>query len=195
MTGPRVWTIARRRRLREAWSTTTSAVLAAEFGLSKYAVDHQIKREGLATKQNSHRCCVGCDADLPRNSGGLWCSEPCYQDWAARVASAPPRVGPLKPKPEIVVVAPLPTSRFKPESVAKRLEWEARRAQKADFLGADVHEIDEVQAEIRAIRLARAARMKRRDCLTCGVEFLSDGPGNRLCGKCRVKTESIYESA
>lgn len=31
----------------------------------------------------------------------------------------------------------------------------------------------------------RRTRQKSRHCITCGQSFLSDGPGNRMCDKCR----------
>lgn len=37
----------------------------------------------------------------------------------------------------------------------------------------------------KANRLEREARSARRDCLCCGVPFLSLGRGHRLCARCR----------
>ena len=33
----------------------------------------------------------------------------------------------------------------------------------------------------------KARRTKNRCCLKCQVEFMSEGPGNRICGKCQKK--------
>lgn len=52
--------------------------------------------------------------------------------------------------------------------------------------GKDVHG---PACHVRAIealeRLKRKAQMKDRPCMTCSTVFKSDGPGNRMCPKCR----------
>lgn len=34
---------------------------------------------------------------------------------------------------------------------------------------------------------------RRRPCLCCGKDFQSDGPHNRLCGRCRNQSTSPYQ--
>ncbi len=41
------------------------------------------------------------------------------------------------------------------------------------------------QALALADRLNRAARSRQRNCLTCGTTFVSEGPHNRMCDRCR----------
>ncbi|QPM89128.1 hypothetical protein [Pseudooceanicola algae] len=43
----------------------------------------------------------------------------------------------------------------------------------------------EYTAHSAATRLERQRRQKTRNCLCCGGQFLSDGPGNRMCNPCR----------
>lgn len=45
------------------------------------------------------------------------------------------------------------------------------------------------KADERADRLERLARRKRRACLTCGSEFTSEGPHNRMCAPCRQNSQ------
>lgn len=40
-------------------------------------------------------------------------------------------------------------------------------------------------AEAARDRLERKARSKDRACLCCGTRFMSEGPHNRLCARCR----------
>lgn len=40
-------------------------------------------------------------------------------------------------------------------------------------------------AESALERIERARRVKTRSCLTCGQEFRSEGPHNRMCDGCR----------
>ena len=40
-------------------------------------------------------------------------------------------------------------------------------------------------------RVARPNPRRRRACLTCARPFLSDGPGNRMCGDCRVAATDV----
>ena len=42
-------------------------------------------------------------------------------------------------------------------------------------------------------RIEREARIKKRNCMTCGKKFASEGAHNRMCNDCR-KT-SIYDGA
>ncbi len=44
------------------------------------------------------------------------------------------------------------------------------------------------KADAHADRLERKARVKRRACLTCGTEFQSEGPHNRMCRACRQQS-------
>lgn len=41
------------------------------------------------------------------------------------------------------------------------------------------------QAEQKRDELVRMARRKRRNCMVCRDEFMSEGAHNRLCAKCR----------
>jgi len=50
-------------------------------------------------------------------------------------------------------------------------------------------------AEEARDRIGREARRKCRPCLTCGDIFTSDGPGNRMCGKCRANSTAIFDGA
>jgi len=36
------------------------------------------------------------------------------------------------------------------------------------------------------------ARKKERNCMTCGGQFLSEGPHNRMCNPCRQRSQEIY---
>ncbi len=54
---------------------------------------------------------------------------------------------------------------------------------------------NQAQAEEKCDALERDARRKRRSCITCGEPFLSDGPGNRMCDKCRARASEIFEGA
>ncbi len=49
------------------------------------------------------------------------------------------------------------------------------------------------KADAHADRLERKARIRRRPCLTCGSQFDSDGPHNRMCPACRQ--QSLYDGA
>lgn len=51
------------------------------------------------------------------------------------------------------------------------------------------------RAEEARDRIEREARRKRRPCITCGDIFTSDGPGNRMCGKCRANSTAIFDGA
>jgi len=51
------------------------------------------------------------------------------------------------------------------------------------------------RAEETRDRIEREARRKRRPCITCGDIFMSDGPGNRMCGKCRANSTAIFDGA
>lgn len=42
------------------------------------------------------------------------------------------------------------------------------------------------QAELMRDRMERAQTARRRKCLCCGAEFLSEGPGHRLCARHRA---------
>lgn len=48
---------------------------------------------------------------------------------------------------------------------------------------------------VRAIRkieaLQEKGRIKIRKCMCCPRKFESTGPGHRLCGSCRTKTEGL----
>jgi len=44
-------------------------------------------------------------------------------------------------------------------------------------------------------RIEREARRKHRACITCGDIFTSEGPGNRMCGKCRATSSEIFDGA
>ncbi|MDO5643624.1 MAG: hypothetical protein Q4G26_14720 [Paracoccus sp. (in: a-proteobacteria)] len=50
-------------------------------------------------------------------------------------------------------------------------------------------------AEAYADDLARRARYKRRPCLTCGTEFVSQGPHHRMCGRCRIAAQETFQGA
>lgn len=50
-------------------------------------------------------------------------------------------------------------------------------------------------AENARDRIEREARRERRPCITCGSTFTSDGPGNRMCGKCRANSTAIFDGA
>lgn len=39
--------------------------------------------------------------------------------------------------------------------------------------------------------MPRRAEMQIRRCLCCGKEFLSHGPGNRMCGRCRKSAADV----
>lgn len=54
---------------------------------------------------------------------------------------------------------------------------------------------DKYRAENARDRIEREARRKRRPCITCGDIFRSDGPGNRMCGKCRANSTAIFDGA
>ena len=54
---------------------------------------------------------------------------------------------------------------------------------------------DRVSVELRCEELARAARRKRRPCITCGKPFLSDGPHHRMCKGCRAWASDVYQGA
>lgn len=41
--------------------------------------------------------------------------------------------------------------------------------------------------------LSLKAQKKLRPCLCCRAEFLSDGPHNRLCGRCRTKEKTPFD--
>lgn len=51
------------------------------------------------------------------------------------------------------------------------------------------------RAEGACERIEREARRKRLPCITCGDVFTSDGPGNRMCGKCRGNSTAIFDGA
>lgn len=38
-----------------------------------------------------------------------------------------------------------------------------------------------------AAQAARLSKCRERACLTCGTNFMSEGPHNRMCGPCRHK--------
>jgi hypothetical protein len=40
-------------------------------------------------------------------------------------------------------------------------------------------------AETKRDRLVAERQRRPRDCLRCGAEFLSTGPGHRMCNHCR----------
>lgn len=42
-----------------------------------------------------------------------------------------------------------------------------------------------------ATRLERQSREQARACLTCGETFVSEGPHNRLCSRCRHRSEGL----
>ncbi len=48
-------------------------------------------------------------------------------------------------------------------------------------------------AEAACDRMEREARCKRRPCITCGETFMSEGPGNRMCDKCRANSTAIFD--
>ncbi len=50
-------------------------------------------------------------------------------------------------------------------------------------------------AEMKREKLERAARRKRRPCITCGGVFLSDGPHHRMCKGCRAWASDVYQGA
>lgn len=54
---------------------------------------------------------------------------------------------------------------------------------------------DQYTAENARDRIEREARRKSRPCITCGDIFMSDGPGNRMCGKCRANSTAIFDGA
>ncbi len=54
---------------------------------------------------------------------------------------------------------------------------------------------NQAQAEEKRDKLEREARRKRRPCITCGDPFLSDGPGNRMCDKCRARASEMFWGA
>lgn len=43
--------------------------------------------------------------------------------------------------------------------------------------------------------LVRKARMRKRPCLTCGTEFMSEGAHNRMCDPCRAGDTGFGEVA
>ncbi len=43
--------------------------------------------------------------------------------------------------------------------------------------------------------LARKARLRKRPCLTCGAEFMSEGAHNRMCDRCRAGATGFNEVA
>lgn len=53
----------------------------------------------------------------------------------------------------------------------------------------------QAKAEEKRDHLERKCRAKQRDCLTCGASFLSWGPGNRMCGRCRTASSDVYQGA
>lgn len=51
------------------------------------------------------------------------------------------------------------------------------------------------QAQSRADRLNREARSRERRCMCCAATFLSEGPHNRMCDRCRrSETASASDS-
>ena len=46
-------------------------------------------------------------------------------------------------------------------------------------------------AEMKREKLERAARRKRRPCITCGKPFLSEGPHHRMCAPCRAWASDV----
>ncbi|PIE09050.1 MAG: hypothetical protein CSA73_00550 [Rhodobacterales bacterium] len=50
-------------------------------------------------------------------------------------------------------------------------------------------------AEAACDRMEREARCKRRPCITCGKPFMSEGPGNRMCDKCRANASEVFNGA
>lgn len=40
---------------------------------------------------------------------------------------------------------------------------------------------------------ARLDRQKVRNCLKCGTAFVSEGPHNRLCSRCRYANANTYD--
>lgn len=44
------------------------------------------------------------------------------------------------------------------------------------------------KADAHADRLERRAKVRCRACLTCGSEFISEGPHNRMCAACRQQS-------
>lgn len=41
--------------------------------------------------------------------------------------------------------------------------------------------------------LAANPARRERSCMCCGNKFMSEGPHNRLCGRCRLKETSPYQ--
>lgn len=48
---------------------------------------------------------------------------------------------------------------------------------------------DVALAERQLIKLRRARESTPRPCLCCAREFMSTGPGNRMCGPCRCASK------
>lgn len=40
-------------------------------------------------------------------------------------------------------------------------------------------------------RIVAATRRQRRECITCGTSFNSDGPHNRMCRRCRSDGQAL----
>jgi len=51
------------------------------------------------------------------------------------------------------------------------------------------------QAENKADTLERQARRKRRKCMTCSDQFMSEGAHHRMCAKCRSGASAIFDGA
>ena len=48
------------------------------------------------------------------------------------------------------------------------------------------------QAENKLDTLERQARRKRRKCITCSDQFMSEGAHHRMCAKCRSGASAIF---
>lgn len=51
------------------------------------------------------------------------------------------------------------------------------------------------QAENKLDTLERQARRKRRKCMTCSDQFMSEGAHHRMCAKCRSGASAIFDGA
>lgn len=47
--------------------------------------------------------------------------------------------------------------------------------------------------QTRLDKLIKAANVKSRPCLCCGIDFLSEGPHNRLCKACRHGASDLLD--
>ncbi len=74
-----------------------------------------------------------------------------------------------------------------PSSIKSRLD-------KLSDMGVEVPKLHGFMADRPRKKQGAAVPIKRvRPCLCCGRQFNSDGPHNRLCGSCRLKSVSPYE--